>query len=207
MTEMQIVNKILSDVYRHPLLSATDLGLICEAHTLVEAGKATLLLREGEVANAYYIVESGLVRTYVYDFEGNEITTAFAGDWEVVIEVASLFQRIPTREYIQCLSDARLWKISFERFQELFHEIPAFREWGRSWMAAELSRSKLRATGMITLPASERYLRLLEEKPRLLQQAPLKHIASYLGITDTSLSRIRKEITAGGTAGKKNRTV
>jgi hypothetical protein len=64
-------------------------------------------------------------------------------------------------------------------------------------MAKELVHSKNRAIAMITEPATARYLRLIKEKPILIQQAPLKHIASYLGITDTSLSRIRKEIVHG----------
>ncbi|MGO3306994.1 MAG: cyclic nucleotide-binding protein, partial [Sphingobacterium sp.] len=67
----------------------------------------------------------------------------------------------------------------------------------RAWMAYELYLSKKRATEMITEPAKKRYLHLLEEKPHIIQQAPLKFVATFLGITDTSLSRIRKEIANG----------
>ena len=154
-----------------------------------------MLLSKGAVANEYYIAESGLVRSYLYDYEETEITTGFAGQGEVVIDVASLFQRVPTEDYIQCLTDCVLWKIEFDTFQELFHRLPAMREWGRAWMVFELYCSKIRSTEMITLPATKRYLQLLDQHPEVLQLAPLKHIASYLGVTDTSLSRIRKEVT------------
>lgn len=180
--------------YQHPLFQLADYELILEAHHKISAPKGTFLLKKDQVANDYYILEDGLVRTYLYDYEGHEITTSFSCNQEVVIEVASIFQRIPTQEYIQCITDCQLWKISYNDFQELFHKIPAMREWGRAWMAFELYLSKKRATEMITESAKSRYLKLMEEKPQVLQQAPLKYIASYLGITDTSLSRIRKEI-------------
>ena len=186
--------EVLKYAYQHPLLEAADLDQIYHAHEKINLTKGDYILEKGQVANEYYIVEDGLVRTYLYDYDGNEITTGFSGKNEVVIEVASIFQRIPTQEYIQCLTDCCLWKIDYETFQDLFHKIPAFREWGRAWMAFELYLSKKRATEMITEPAKMRYLHLMEEKPQIIQQAPLKYIASYLGVTDSSLSRIRKEI-------------
>ncbi|WP_164112718.1 MULTISPECIES: Crp/Fnr family transcriptional regulator [Sphingobacterium] len=180
--------------YQHPLLEAKDFELICDAHEKKSLSKGDFLLQKGQTANEYHVIEAGLVRSYLYDYEGNEITIDFKGNNEVAIEVASLFQRVPTQEYIQCLTDCTLWKIKFDDFQDLFHQIPAMREWGRAWMAFELYLSKKRATEMITEPATKRYLQLMQERPQVIQQAPLKHIATYLGITDTSLSRIRKEI-------------
>lgn len=180
--------------YQHPLFEAKDYELIGHAHEKVHKSKGDFLLQKGQIANEYYILEHGLIRSYLYDYEGNEITIDFKGDKKVSVEVASLFQRVPTQEYIQCLTDCTLWKIRFDDFQELFHQIPAMREWGRAWMAFELYLSKKRATEMITEPATKRYLHLMQERPQIIKQAPLKYIATYLGITDTSLSRIRKEI-------------
>lgn len=187
------MDHILTIAYQHPMFTTDDLQEIIQAHSRVETEKGALLLERGQVSNDYYVLESGLVRSYLFDYEQREITTGFAGVGDVVIEVASIFQRVPTEDNIQCLTDCVLWKIEFDRFQELFHRIPAFREWGRNWMAYELYRSKIRATEMITLPASRRYQQLLERHPQVLQSAPLKHIASFLGVTDTSLSRIRKD--------------
>lgn len=184
----------LHEVYNHPLLLKKDLDAICDTHTLVEFPKGQLLLTEGQVSNEYFIVEEGLVRSFVYNYEGEDITTGFAGKKDVLIEVASIFPRLPTKENIQCITDVKLWRISFQEFQILFDRIPAFREWGRSWMALELYKNKNRTTEMITLPATQRYLQLMESHPQIVLQSPLKHIASFLGVADTSLSRIRKEI-------------
>lgn len=186
--------QLLSSVYTHPLLTQSDLEQLCRAHRKVMFRKNNFLLREGQIANEYFIVESGLIRSFVRDTEGSEITTNFFSEGEIVIEVSSLFQRIPTCENIQALTDCTCWRIDFDVFQHLFHSIKGFSEWGRSWMAGELFRFKQRSMEMIAGSATERYLKLIREKPHVIRQAPLKYIATYLGVTDTSLSRIRKEI-------------
>lgn len=187
--------QVLKMAYQHPSLQAEDLDKIIAAHQCVSYSKGDFILKKGQISNRYYVIESGLVRTYLYDYNGNEITVGFFGNNEVAIEASSLFHRVPTQEYMQCVTDCTFWQIDFSVFQDLFLQIPGLAEWGRSWMSFELFQSKKRATEMITLPATQRYLQLMQERPQIIQQAALKHIASYLGITDTSLSRIRKEIS------------
>ncbi len=182
------------NIYHHPLIKKDDLKKIIDAHQKINFSKGYLFLESGKMANEYYLIENGLLRVFVHDYNGNEITTDFHSTEEISIEVSSLFQRIPTKENISALTNGKAWKIEFETFQELFHEIESFREWGRAWMSQQLFISKQRSIDMLTKSATERYLKLINEKPEIIQQAPLKHIASYLGITDTSLSRIRKEI-------------
>jgi len=185
----------LTHIYQHPLLNPNDLKRILDAHEKVAFSKGNFLLHEGKTANEYFVLEKGLMRSFVFDFEKNDITTDFFIENEIVIEVSSLFQRIAAQENIQALTDCVLWKIDFGVFQELFHSIESFREWGRGGMSYQLFKTKQRPVEMITKSATERYLKLLKERPQIIQQAPLKQIATYLGITDTSLSRIRKEIS------------
>lgn len=182
----------LRRVYSHPLLTENDLDTIFDAHSKVTFCKGEFWLREGQTAHEYLIIGNGLMRSYVHDFNGREITIQFFGRKEIAIEVSSLFQRIPTQENIQALTDCTCWKIAFDDFQHLFHSIAGFSEWGRSWMAKSLFECKQRSVAIITESATARYHKLLSGKPEVLQHAPLKQIASYLGITDTSLSRIRK---------------
>ena len=183
----------LKHVYNHSLLSTEDLMKIGGAHEEVSYKKGEFVLKVGQLANDYLILKSGLMRSFVYDYNTNDITTDFFVDNELVIEVSSLFQRIPTRESIQTLTECVCLKISFENFQNLFHSIEGLREWGRGWLSNSLFEFKQRSISMLTDSATERYLSLTKTKPLVAQQAPLKHIASYLGITDSSLSRIRKE--------------
>ncbi|AYN68175.1 Crp/Fnr family transcriptional regulator [Euzebyella marina] len=182
----------LAQVYNHPLLSRNDIVKLSGIHTREFIKKGTFVLEKGSVPQEYYILESGLLRSFVHDYNGKDITVNFFTEGELIIEVASLFQRIPSSENIEALTNCTVYKVDFEEFQQLFHEMEGFREWGRAWMSKSLFDFKQRSTSMIVDSAKERYEHLMKHRPSVSQKAPLKHIASYLGITDSSLSRIRK---------------
>jgi CRP-like cAMP-binding protein len=158
--------------------------------------KNSFLLEEGKTANYYWFIQSGFIRSYVIDTEGNDITTNFFSVGDIVIDWPSFFLRNPTRENIQALSDCVCWQLDFETFQELFHSIRNFREQGRTTLVGSYFALKRHSISMIADQAKDRYLRLVKEKPHVVQNVSLKHIATFLGITDTSLSRIRKEIAS-----------
>ena len=187
---------IFKHIYQHPLLSADDLQAIAAVHEQVLITKGDTFFKEGSIANEYYILEKGLVRAFVHNYNNDEITTDFFTDNDLVIVPTSLFQRIASQENLQALTDCVLWKIAFNDFQQLFHRMPGFVEWGRLWFTTQLFAVKQRSLDMIRETATARYLKLLQQKPQIIQHAPLKQIASYLGVTDTSLSRIRKDISA-----------
>jgi CRP-like cAMP-binding protein len=184
----------LQTLYQHPLLTVSDHKTIFEAHRNISFSKGEYLLKKGQVASKYFVVEKGLIRSFVYDYAGNDITTGFIGKDEIAIDVVSLFHQVPTVEYFQALTDCECYAIDLQTFQLLYHSIKGLNEWGRAWMSTSLFELKQRTLSMITDSATERYKRLQCQHPQILMQAPLKHIASYLGITDTSLSRIRKEL-------------
>ena len=188
-------NTLFEMVYNQPSLKKEDFKRIIDAHTKIDFQKGELFLKIGTTANEYFLIEKGLFRSFAFDYEGKEITTGFFIQHEILIEVASLFQRIPSKENLQALSNGSVWKIEFGDFQKLFNSIDGFPEWGRAWMTNQLFVSKKRSFDMMTKSATDRYLMMLNEQPQIINQAPLKYIVSYLGITDTSLSRIRKEIS------------
>jgi CRP-like cAMP-binding protein len=159
----------------------------------IEIPKYHFLLQAGKVSNDYVFLLEGFMRSYTFDTEGNDITTNFYTPNQVVIEVASFFNRIESQESFQTITDCKGLVISYEQVQVLFHSIPQFREFGRKVLVQGITSLKQRMLSMINQTAEQRYENLLLTKPEILQNAPLKHIATYLGITDTSLSRIRKE--------------
>ncbi|WP_339703398.1 Crp/Fnr family transcriptional regulator [uncultured Marixanthomonas sp.] len=191
-------NSFFEKVYKHPNIKKVDYKSIIQAHIEVQFKKNETILKEGKISNEYYLIKKGLFRSYVIDYNGNEITTDFFGPNEILIEVASLFLRTPSKENIQALTDCEVYKIEFNEFQNLYSTIHGFTEWGRSWMSQQLFIAKHRAVTMHTQSASQRYLELMNQKPQIIKEVPLKYIATYLGITDTSLSRIRKEMTLQG---------
>jgi len=152
-------------------------------------------LTAGKICDEYLFLEKGYMRAFAHDTEGNEVTTNFCSPGQVVFEISSFFNRTRSKENIQALTDCEGWFITFKQLNELFHALPEFREFGRSILVKGFADLKTRMLAMITETAEERYETLLKTNSEIFQHAPLKNIASYLGITDTSLSRIRKELS------------
>jgi CRP-like cAMP-binding protein len=153
------------------------------------------LLTEGQLSDEYFFMRSGFLRAFAYDTDGNDVTTNFYIDNQVVFEVSSFFNRTISKENIQALTDCEGWYITYAQLNMLFHSMQEFREFGRSVLVKGFAALKVRMLSMITETAEERYAHLLQHNPKLFEHVPLKYIASYLGITDSSLSRIRKELT------------
>jgi len=152
-------------------------------------------LKEGKVSNQYLFLEEGLMRAFTLDYNGNEVTTYFYSKDRVVFEAASFFTRTASNENIQAITDCKGFSITFDKLNMLFHSIPEFREFGRAMLVKEFSAYKQRTLALINQTAEERYANLIKTNKEIFQHAQLKHIASFLGITDTSLSRIRREYT------------
>ncbi len=160
-----------------------------------EVAKNEFILQEGRVCNDYYFIEEGFARAFTFDTEANDISTGFFSGNQVLFEVASFFMRTPSRENIQALEHCHTWFITYDQLQHLFHSIPEFREFGRAILVNGYVSFKQRTLSMINETAEHRYETLMKTRPEIFQKASLKTIASYLGITDTSLSRIRKELS------------
>lgn len=186
----------LNNVFKPTQFSTKELEMIISKFRKTEFAKNDYLLTEGKTANHYWFLESGIARAYVRDTHDNDVSTNFYSVGDIVIDWPSFFLRNPTRENIQALSDCVCWELDFNTFQTLFHSIEAFREQGRTNLVGSYFALKNRTTSMIADQAKERYKKLLKEKPLIAQNVSLKQIATYLGITDTSLSRIRKEIAS-----------
>jgi len=160
-----------------------------------ELKKGDFLVEENKVSDSYLFLVKGLLRTYLYDIDGNEITTDFYTKNDVVFEVTSFFQRIPSQVNIQAITNCEGYTLSYEQLNSLFHNRPAFRDFGRAILVKEFIASKKRTISMINQTAEQRYKALLQLQSEIVINAPLKYIASYLGITDSTLSRIRKDFS------------
>ncbi|GAB3642004.1 Crp/Fnr family transcriptional regulator [Spirosoma arcticum] len=160
--------------------------------------KNEYLLKAGRISNEYFFLADGFVRAFTLDADGQEVTTNFFGKNRAVFEVSSLFMRTVSTETMQALTDSIVFVIEFGTLNTLFHSLPEFREFGRAMLVKEFAAFKQRTLSLINKRAEERYADLIETNGDLFQHAPLKYIASYLGITDTSLSRIRREFARKG---------
>jgi CRP-like cAMP-binding protein len=159
----------------------------------VQLPKGGFFLNEGKIADEYLFLTEGWMRAYTHDTDGDEVTTAFYSLGQVVFDVDSFFNRTPSKENIVALSDCSGFALTFAELNDLFHAFPEFREFGRRVLVRGFAALKQRMLAMINTTAETRYAALLRREPMIFQHVPLKHIATYLGVTDTSLSRIRKE--------------
>ncbi len=186
--------KILYSIFSSDNISSEERELIVQSFQKVEFKKNDLLFTEDQTLDRYYFLEKGFVRSFINDYNGNEVTTKFYSEPDIVLDWTSFMLRTQTQENFQACSDCICWELTFNEFQELFNKVEGFRESGRTRFANSYLELKRNWLSMISLTAKERYLLLTERHPEIMQHASLKHIATYLGITDTSLSRIRKEI-------------
>jgi CRP-like cAMP-binding protein len=187
----------LNEVFKKQNFKSEELDLILPQYQKVEFARNDFLIREGQIGNFYYFLETGFARSYSIDLRGADVTTKFFGRGDIVIDWQSYFLKSHCRENIRAITACTAWRISFMDFMKLF-KIEAFREVGRTNLIKNYFELKNHSLSVITSTATERYLTLIADKPSIIQNVPLKHIASYLGIADTSLSRIRNAM-----AGKK----
>lgn len=167
---------------------------ITEVFQPVEIKKDEYFIREGKTTNRYLFLEKGFIRAFTFDLDGNEVTTEFYSDNQIVFEVGSFFQKTVSQENFQALEDCYGWHINYDQLQTLFHSIVEFREFGRMILVKGFISFKQRTLSLINETAEQRYATLIKSRPEIFQKAHLKNIASYLGVTDSSLSRIRREM-------------
>jgi CRP-like cAMP-binding protein len=159
-----------------------------------EMHKNELITRMGETENYLSFIETGMLRLFIPE-EERELTFDFAFDKEFCCAYDSFLTQTPSSYSLQTMKHTVLWQISHESLQLVYAQTSVGNYLGR--FAAEklfLAKSK-RELSLLKYTAKERYLNLFEEHPKLLQNVPLKYLASYLGITPQGLSRIRKHIS------------
>lgn len=157
-----------------------------------KVSKGEFFLKQNQVSDDYFYLQKGLMRTYLYDLDGNEITTEIFTENNIVFEITSFFNRVNSEVYIEAITDCIGYSLSYNELNALFHNKPAFRDFGRAILVKEFIASTKRNYAMINQTAEQRYQNLLDSKPIILKHTPLKYIASYIGVTDSTLSRIRK---------------
>jgi len=157
--------------------------------------KGDFFLKEGEVCDKVCFITQGSMMYFNLKDESEEIAMDFVFDGEWATYNQSRLSKRPSKISIKALEGTELLVIKDEDLYKLYDQVPKFDRVGRVLMEHSFVEMAQRNEDFQILSAEERYLKLMNEKPIILQRVPLYHIANYLGINPKSLSRIRKEIS------------
>src|SRR5690606_20959732 len=156
--------------------------------------KKHFILEEGDICKYNIFVEKGILRTYKIDEKGNEHTLQFAFEGWWAADLYSFFTNEPSSFYIEALENCELLLISKQSWDDLLDKVPAFERYFRILLQNNLISMQRRLMRSLSETAEEKYLNLAATFPDLLQRVPQTIIASYLGITPETLSRIRGQL-------------
>ena len=153
------------------------------------------LIRENETCHEVAFVNKGVLRMYYLSPDGKEINTMFFFENDFVTSFQSLLLQKPGRYFIQALEDCELITVAYDMLQNAYEHSHLWDKFGRIIAEKSYIISEKRIESLLFLDAEERYLNLVKTYPRVFEQVPLYHIASYLGIERESLSRLRKKLS------------
>lgn len=173
-------------------LEEEDLATVLSKFQDIAVKKGRHVLRPGQICSQFYFVKNGTLRIYLNDSNNREITAWLALEKTFAIDSLSFYTQTPSQFYIHAISDSTLAVISFQDLEGLYQKIPHFQQFGRK-LAEELAMDAvLRAVSFQKETAEKRYEQIVR-KPEYMQNVLLKHLASFLGLTDSSLSRLRRK--------------
>ncbi|MBI2729726.1 MAG: Crp/Fnr family transcriptional regulator [Sphingobacteriales bacterium] len=184
---MEELEKAIS---RISLLSPETMKVYLNAWQHWVVPKDFFLLREKEVSDYIYFIRKGVARIYYYKNE-KEITEWIAMDNQFFLSITSFFNRVPSHLIIQTLEPAEVYGIHHNDFMRLADEYHEVEKLLRKMVTGSLILSQIRMDSIQFETAQQRYERLLQTSPHIIQRVPLSYIASFLGVTLETLSRIR----------------
>ena len=186
---------VLEKVFKGASLSQEELKIIAASLKKVELKKGEFLLRKGQTVSHTHYVHEGCLRSFFIDESGRDHTLQFGiKDWWIS-DYTALFSGGQAMMNIECIQDATLYRLARKQMEQLYLDIPAFETFFRKKLEKRMEAFHRRTLENLALNAKKRYISFIKIYPQIEQLVKNYHIASYLGITSESLSRIRKEIT------------
>lgn len=186
------MNNIIEKMTSICPVSDETLQALKEKLTLCHFPKRYQLVKENTFCKSAYFLEEGMTRSF-WLVNGEEITTSFSTEGGIVFSMDELYYNKPSEEFVETLEDTVAYRIALSDLLKLFHTNIELANWGRIIHQDEYRRLHRSHKERLTLPAKERYEEFQRQFPDVCRRANLGYIASYLGITPSTLSRIRSQ--------------
>lgn len=174
-------------------LSKEEEELMLESYPIKQFRKGDCILEGGKTTQDTFLILEGCIRRHRM-IDGTDKTTGFFTEGEAVAEFKSLSLNKPTVHSYSCVENSIVVIVNSEKEKAFYKKFPRFEEFNRMETEKMLGKNQEQLSNFITKSPEERYKHLRTQKPELLQRVPQHQIASYLGITPESLSRIRKRV-------------
>ncbi|MCA6440502.1 MAG: Crp/Fnr family transcriptional regulator [Sediminibacterium sp.] len=176
-----------------PHLTEAEWQALEERLTIKIYIKGDHIVKQGEVCNQVYFINSGFLRFYKI-IDGKEISTGFMGANQYVSSYDSFLTRKPAFENLQALEDAELHCLSYDDMQFLYKQYPVYQMFGRVIAEQLFIWVNERTNALLLLSPEQRYENMINNQSEVLQRVPQYMLASYIGVTPEHLSRIRKKM-------------
>jgi len=191
---MRTDNSKIKEIFKGLIFSEAEIKIIESVFHKVTYKKGTIILNAGDIADTQYYIYDGCLRSYHIDTHGKEHTVQFGiCDWWIA-DYTSFFSSEKSIMNIEVLKDATLYKLSNEDKEFLYAQIPKIESFFRKKLERAFAAFQKRILSNLSQTAAERYTSFINRYPNIEQSIKNYHIASYLGITTESLSRIRKDL-------------
>ena len=154
--------------------------------------KRKVIIREGLLDRKVYFIEQGITRSYCY-VDGREVTTWFSKEGDITFGLLDLYLGKPGFEYVETLEDTTAYSISIDDLNELYTKEIDIANWSRVIHQECLLSLQCSRIDRLSLSAADRYAKLVKQCPEVLLRVNLGYIASFLGITQPTLSKIRAD--------------
>jgi len=185
---------LIENIKRSGLLSDGEAQEICKHFRKEDIRKNQFFLEEGKRCSKIGFLEFGILCTFVYSWAGEEVVKYFVENRQFFTDMESYENATPASLNIMAVVNSRAWSITKSQNEQLQSEIPNWQH-ALNFFAAEALNRMIQNQHFLKLgEAADQYKHFLKNHPNLARQVPLKYIASYLGITQSSLSRLRREV-------------
>lgn len=192
-TDNALKNEMLLFLAKFPVLTSEEINMLAENIPVRSFPKGTILVKEGHICNKCFFVLKGCLRQYLV-INGVEKTTQFYTEEQAAVFFTSYTNQLKSESNLACVEDSILIVGDPGAETEMYKTLPKLAQITRMMMEQDYGKTQDTLSYFISSSPEERYLNLLKTRPNLLQRAPQHQLASYLGITPESLSRIRKRI-------------
>ncbi len=178
-------------------LTTAEFDVIIPFFKLKHVRKRQYLLQQDEIARYLFFVNKGSLRLFMIDNKGNDISIQFALEGWWITDNYSFLTGEPTMFNIEALEDSELLLLHREDYDTIFDLVPKFERFIRLLLQNNFIANQRRLISSISQSAEERYTNLSNMYPQIIKRVPQHMIASYLGVTPETLSRIRKQLLKG----------